>query len=348
MSSVASGLSSRIAPAPLRAQRFHAERRVEVGRERLAARRHDDEQRQLGRVATQPRQDVERVLRGVVQIVEPHQDRAVARDSLEDPLDDAEPELRAVEHEALARGTHGRQDVRGRRPQPLGGGGDPRERVVVVLRDLPPDHERLLDGRAVGARQAEVLVDRAGDAGERRGRAAVARAERDHHAALVRLGAQPLGDAALADAGFADEGEEVLALRAARHELDGAPELAALFLPREEHGRAQAQDARRERARVAQRGGVRARKALHDLLERRRVRRPDSLPRAPRVGRELEAVPRLLLEEPQHELAGLRRHVVAHGRRRNGRPLVRAKDVLRVALEDLAPARTRYITQPSA
>ena len=100
------------AASPLRAQGLHAERRVEVGRERLASRRHDDEQRQIGRVATQAREDVERVLRGEVQVVEPHQDRPIARDALEHPLDDAEAQLGPVEDEALARGAHGRQHVR--------------------------------------------------------------------------------------------------------------------------------------------------------------------------------------------------------------------------------------------
>ncbi len=89
MSSVASGLSSRTVPPHSRAQGLHAQRGVEVGRERLAARRRDDEQRQVGRVAAQARQDVERVRRGEVQVVEPHEDRAVARDALEHALDDA-------------------------------------------------------------------------------------------------------------------------------------------------------------------------------------------------------------------------------------------------------------------
>ncbi len=91
--------------------------------------------------------------------------------------------------------------------------------LVVVFGDFPANHERLLDGGAVGAGQAEVLVHCLRDAGEYRRRAAVARAERDHDAALVRLRAEPFREAALADAGFPDEGQEVLPLRSARHEF---------------------------------------------------------------------------------------------------------------------------------
>ncbi len=75
------------AAAPLGPQGLHPERGVEVGRERLAARCHDDEERQIGRVPPQAREDVERVLRRVVQIVEPHEKRPIAADlKLEDAL----------------------------------------------------------------------------------------------------------------------------------------------------------------------------------------------------------------------------------------------------------------------
>ncbi len=64
----------------------------------------------------------------------------------------------------------------------------------------------------------------------------------------------------------------------------------------------------RERARVAQRGRRASSGALCTISSSvAACGRPDALPAAPRVRRELEAVPRLLLEEAQHELAGLRR-----------------------------------------
>ena len=137
-----------------------------------------------------------------------------------------------------------------RRAEPLGGRRDPRELLAVGLVDLPAIEERLLDGLAIGALQAVERVDGAGEAVERRRRAAVARAQRPHEPALVHLLADPLREAALADAGLADERDHPMLRR-----LPGADgqhdvhQLLALGLARDHRRRAKREEPGRERAR---------------------------------------------------------------------------------------------------
>jgi hypothetical protein len=72
----------------------------------LGARRGDDEEAELGRVAVEGEQALDGVGRGVVQVVHPEQDRAVLADALEGAADDEPAQLGAIEGEALARGPH--------------------------------------------------------------------------------------------------------------------------------------------------------------------------------------------------------------------------------------------------
>jgi hypothetical protein len=186
----------------------------------------DEHETRARRVAPEAREHLEGVRRRPVQIVEPDQHRPVVADLLEDAADDRVAELRRVEHEALPGGTERRHGAGRRRAQPLGGRGDPRERLVVVLGDLPAVDQRLLDERAVRALQAEKVVHRAGEAVERRRDATVARAKRPHQALLVQRLAEPLGEATLADAGLADdEGDLATALAGGREPLDKRCEL---------------------------------------------------------------------------------------------------------------------------
>ena len=99
-----------------------------VGLDRLAARGGDDQEaaaRGASRCSASRPSKV--VGDGVVEIVEPEEDRAVLADALEGAADDEPAQLGPVEREALA----GRADAVGPRrrgPEPLGGGGDPGRR----------------------------------------------------------------------------------------------------------------------------------------------------------------------------------------------------------------------------
>ena len=225
-----------------------------------------------------------------------------------------------------------------RRTKPLRRRGHPRQGAVVVLRDLPPCHEGLLDDRAISSDKTEVGVHGARDPVQWRGRAAVPGTKGQHHSPLVHLRAKPLRDAALADARFADERHQILPLRTAGNEVYRVPEFALLLTASHEHRCAQAQDSGRQRARIPDRRGPRSWLASYYLFEGRRVLRLDLAPVSPCVRREFVAVPGLLLEEPEDEFARLPRNLLRQARGRRSGSFVCAQHVLRVALEDLVPA----------
>ena len=269
-------------------------------------------------------------------------------DALEDPP--RRPRrgfLGGVEDEALPRRAERRHRPRRRRAEPLRGGGDPGERLVVVLADLPPVDQRLLDDGAIGTFEAEVLVHGARHAVERRRRAAVARAHRDHLPALVDLLAHPLREAALPHAGFADQRHQPVRRGRPRADLvhrgeDLPPLLVARDHRRRPHGhdpgreRSRGRDGRRlgrRRSRTRRRRSVYGRR--HRLFERRRMRRAERHPCPPRVRRELPSLPRLLRQQADDVRRHAERNAVGQARRRDRISFVGAKDVLGVPFPDL-------------
>ena len=290
-----------------------------IGEHGLGARRRDEEQAELRRVAVEREQAFERRRRGVVEIVHPQQDRPLLADALERAADDQPAQLGAIEGEALARRADDLAAER-RGPDPLRRRGDPGLLFLVVGGDLPHVHQHLLDDVALGALEAVVLRDRSDDAVERRGDLPVARAERHHQRALVDLFAEPLGEATLADAGVAGEQDEAMA--AVLGDLGRDLEQAApLGVARDERARAKAEQAGRRHLRHVHPEGVggrrrgvggddRPRPAERQRRRRRVARGRELAPRAARLGGELVAMPRSLRHEPHHELRDLGRHLL--------------------------------------
>ncbi len=289
-------------------------RRRRIGLHGLGPRRGHEEQTELGRVAVERQQALERRRRGVVEVVHPQQDRALLADALQGAADDQPAQLGAIEREALARRAH-RLAAERRGADPLRRRGDPGLLFLVVGGDLPHVHQHLLDDVALGALEAVVLGDRADDAVERRGDLPVAGAEgtmiprswtssQSHSARrLLPTPASPVSRtkrcppvsatsaaisreaAALGVAG--DEGAR------AQAEQAGGGDLRRLRA--EGVGRRRREVGRHDAARPAQRqrrgGGV--------------ARGRELAPRAPRLGGELVAVPGPLGHEAHHELRDL-------------------------------------------
>jgi hypothetical protein len=88
-----------------------------------------------------------------------------------------------------------------------------------------------------------VRGDGADDAVERRGDLPIAGAQRDHQPALVHLFAEPLGEAALADAGVTGEQHEAVSGTVLGDLRGDLQEARALGVARDEGARAQAEQA---------------------------------------------------------------------------------------------------------
>jgi hypothetical protein len=228
------------APAVDVSQCLEARERVAVDGDGLAPRGQDHPLK--GQLLAELGERFEGALRPEVQVVEPQEDRTRATDSLEDLHDRFSSNVRRIEEETLA-GRSERHDLSGgRRPEPLGRGGHEGVALVILVVDFPAVKQRLFDEFAVGALEPEVRIDGADDAVERCGYPAVARPKRHHQRPLVDLLTQPLGEAALADAGFAVQEHELLpAAFGASDLLDDGPKLGSFFVARDERARAQAQ-----------------------------------------------------------------------------------------------------------
>jgi hypothetical protein len=198
---------------------------------------------QVGQRLVQLGQRLEGACRTEVQVVEPQQDGAIAADPFEDLEDGLVADCRRIEEEAFPGRTEGHCLTGRRRAKPFRRGGDEQLALVVVVRDLPAVEQRLFDQIAVGPLQAEMRIDGADHAVERRRYSPVARSERDHEGPLVHLLAEPFREPALADTGFSVEQNELLPLEVGRgHVLYDGFEIDALFVARHERARPKSEE----------------------------------------------------------------------------------------------------------
>ena len=197
----------------------------------------------IGFFLVDPEQALEGRLPRVVQIVEEEEQRAAPSDAPERVTNHQSPRLEAVEGEANAAGPH--RLIGGERPDPFGRARDPGAPVLVVRIDAPAQEQRLLDGVAVGALEVEIVRDAAEHAVERAAQATVARAQRDHRAFFVHDLAEPLDDAALADAGGSHQDDQAMGLPdALDHLVADLPQYVPHVVAPHQRARSDAEQAR--------------------------------------------------------------------------------------------------------
>ncbi len=206
----------------LRGERLHVDHRAVHGLAQLAqplrrrrterhlfgARGHQHDDALIGLVGDDAEQTLDGGRAGVVQIVEPEEQRSAAGDPPQGVADDHAARLEGIQREADTARTDGL--IGGQRAHPLRGARDPSATVLVVAPHLPAIEQRALDGVAIDALEVVVADDAAEHAVERAPDRTVARAH-GHHAALFVHGlAQPLRDAALSGAGGTDQHHEAV------------------------------------------------------------------------------------------------------------------------------------------
>ncbi len=140
---------------------------------------------------------------GVVNVVQPEQKRPAIGDFTQRVARDHAPGFQRIERETHAAGPDRRFRTHG--PQPLTGAGHPGAPVLVVAPHLPALQQRALNQIALHALEIVVVQGCAEHAVERAADFAVAGSERHHRALFVHDLTQPLGDAALAATGGADQ-----------------------------------------------------------------------------------------------------------------------------------------------